>query len=80
MSPMIFAISALQELDEDMSIPTSVRNKVAETLRILNQKDLEQGLKLSKALSELEMAAQDTNLQSDIRTQLFTISTLLETA
>lgn len=80
MDPLVFAISAIKELDQDPATPSSVRSRLELTLKILNQKDIEPGLKLSKALTELETAAQDDNLQSDTRTQLFTIATLLDSA
>ncbi len=68
---------ALEELGQDLSAPKNVKVKVAETIKLLNS-DAEISIKASKALSELEELTEDSNMQSDIRTQLFNIVSQLE--
>ena len=70
-------ISALKELEQDTSTPKNVKLKVALTLKVLNENS-ETSIKVSKALHELEDIAQDSNVQSYTRTQIFNIVSLLE--
>lgn len=70
-------IFALQELEQDSTTPKNVKLKISATLNILSEDD-EISIKASKALHELEELAEDVNVQSYTRTQLFNIVSLLE--
>ena len=70
-------IFALKELEQDISTPKNVKMKIASTIRLLNE-NAEISIKVSKALHELEDIAEDTNVQSYTRTQIFNIVSLLE--
>ena len=70
-------IVALKELEDDISTPKSVKIKIASTIKVLNQNG-EISIKVSRALHELEDIAEDVNVQSYTRTQIFNIVSLLE--
>ncbi len=66
----------LSELKEDISVPKNVRMKVERVIRILKE-DSEMPIKASKALNELEEIADDVNLESYTRTQIWNIISIL---
>jgi len=70
-------IYALQELEQDSSTPKNVKSKVSSTIKALSDES-ETGLKISKALQELEYLSEDCNVQSYTRIQIFNIVSLLE--
>ncbi len=70
-------IVALKEIEQDTSTPKNVKVKIVSTLKLLNENS-ETSIKVSKALHELEDIAQDSNVQSYTRTQIFNIVSLLE--
>lgn len=70
-------IEALQELQEDGSVPRNIKNKIASTLKVL-QEEGENKIKISRALSELEEVTEDANMQSYTRMQLLNVVSLLE--
>lgn len=67
----------LAELKDDVTVPKNVRLKVEKIIEILNS-DLETKIKVSKALNELEDIADDVNLQSYTRTQIWNVISVLE--
>lgn len=69
--------SALQELSEDNTVPRNVKSKVEQVLKILNE-NTEVSIRVNKALNELEEIANDSNMQTYTRTQLWNIISLLE--
>ena len=71
------ALSALKELESDTILPKNVKNKVAATIKLLEDKG-EPSIKASKALNEIESLADDMNTPSFIRTQLYNITSILE--
>lgn len=72
-------IDLLQQMLEDNTVPKNVRAKIDKTILLL-QKDEEQKIKVSRAMHELEEISNDTNMQSDTRTQIFNIISVLEVA
>lgn len=70
-------ISALEELQDDTTVPKNIKQKILTTIQILNDK-VEVSIKVSKALTELEEVAEDTNMQPYTRTQLWNIVSMLE--
>ena len=64
---------------EDNPMPKNIRAKIDKTIELL-QKDEEHKTKISKAMHELEDISNDTNMQSDTRTQIFNIISVLEVA
>lgn len=68
---------ALRELNEDSTTPKNVKLKVENTIKLLNA-NAELSIKVSKALNELEVVADDSSVQAHTRTQIFNIVSLLE--
>ena len=67
----------LNGLNDDNTVPKNVRMKIGTTIKILND-DTEMEIKVSKVLSELEEIADDVNLQSYTRTQIWDAISALE--
>jgi uncharacterized protein (UPF0147 family) len=70
--------SALDELQEDSTVPRNVKQKLEGARKIL-QEDA-QSLGISKALNELEFVSADTNMEAYTRTQVLRVISLLENA
>jgi uncharacterized protein (UPF0147 family) len=58
-------------------VPRNVKSKVEQVLKILNE-NTEVSIRVNKALNELEEIANDSNMQTYTRTQLWNIISLLE--
>lgn len=69
--------AVLAELKDDATVPKNVRSKIEKVIDVLNS-DLEVQIKVSKALNELEEIADDVNLQSYTRTQIWSVVSILE--
>jgi len=67
----------LNELKDDITVPKNVRLKVGNIIKVLNE-DKEISIKVSKSLNELEEIADDVNLQSYTRTQVWNVISELE--
>ena len=68
---------ALSELKDDVTVPKNVRLKIEKIMEMLNEK-IEMQIKISKALHELEGIADDTNLKSYTRAQIWNVISVLE--
>ena len=68
---------ALNELKEDAAVPKNVKLKIEKVIGIL-KKNSEVTIKVSKALNELEEVADDVNLESYTRTQVWNVISALE--
>lgn len=71
------ALSAIQELGDDSSIPKGVRERLTSTLSVLSE-DAEVSTKVSRAMQELELLAESGKVESGIRMEIFNIVSLLE--
>ena len=67
----------LNELKEDAAVPKNVKLKIDRVIGIL-KKNSETTIKVSKALNELEEVADDVNLESYARTQVWSVISALE--
>jgi len=67
----------LNELKEDAAVPKNVKLKIEKVIGIL-KKNSEVTIKVSKALNELEEVADDVNLESYTRTQVWNVISALE--
>jgi len=70
-------IETLTELQGDTSIPKNVKLKVEGIIALLKG-GTDLSIKVDKALNELDGIANDTNMQSYTRTQIWNIVSLLE--
>ena len=70
-------IEFLSNLQEDSGVPKNIKSKIQEIITSLqDRKDL--SIKTNKALTELEEIAEDVNMQSYTRTQIWNVISLLE--
>jgi hypothetical protein len=67
----------LAELKDDATVPKNVRLKIEKVIEVLKS-NMEISIKVSKVLNELEEIADDVNLQSYTRTQVWDIISTLE--
>ena len=67
----------LKELKEDATVPKNVKLKIDKVIGIL-KKNSEATIKASKALNELEEVADDVNLESYTRAQVWNLISILE--
>lgn len=73
-------IELLEELQEDTSVSKNVKNKIQtmkEELQTTKKEDL--SLTVNKILSDLEELSTDINMPMFVRTQIWSITSLLET-
>jgi len=70
-------IETLTELQKDTSIPKNVKLKIEGIITSLRG-DTDLSINVDKALNELDGIANDTNMQSYTRTQIWNIVSLLE--
>jgi len=70
-------VETLSELKDDITVPKNVRLKVEKVMKLLNE-ETEIDIKVSKALNELEEIADDVNLQSYTRSQVWKVISALE--
>jgi uncharacterized protein (UPF0147 family) len=77
MEQMDDIISVLSELLEDNTVPKNIKQKIESIIGLLKQTD-ELSLKQSKALNLLDEISDDNNIQPYTRTQIWNISSMLE--
>ncbi len=70
-------IDALKDIEEDSTVPKNVRSKIKEMIENLRG-EIELSLKVNKALHKLDEIAEDMNLNSYVRTQIWNIASSLE--
>ncbi len=70
-------IEALTELGEDSTVPKNVKCKIITTIASLQNCE-EISLVINRAIYELGQIADDCNMQSHVRTQIFSIVSMLE--
>ena len=70
-------IEFLEDLKEDSSVPKNVKEVIDSIMATLKEKD-EVSIKVNKALHELDDIADDPNLQSFTRMQIWNVVSMLE--
>ena len=73
-------VASISELKEDTTVPKNVKEKVQEIIETLNNEKAELSMRIDKALQILDDIAEDSNLQSYTRTQVWNIVSMLEKA
>jgi len=71
-------VEVLRELDEDVSVPKNIKGKISNVINLLNNGNTEASIKVNQALHILDEIADDTNIKSFTRTQIWNIVSLLE--
>lgn len=70
-------IEFLSDLEGESGVPKNVKSKIQGIISELkDRKDI--SIKINKALTELEEIADDANMQSYTRTQIWSVISLLE--
>lgn len=67
----------LQQIAEDGSVPRNVQQRVCSVIKILGHDELV-SIKVSRAIHELEDLAEESNIESEVRVQLFNVLSALE--
>jgi uncharacterized protein (UPF0147 family) len=70
-------ITALQELYNDPTVPKNVKTRIENSINHLKNED-DISISVNKALNELDEIADDTNMESFTRTQVWNIVSMLE--
>ena len=71
-------VGLLQELSEDEFISNGVKEKILRTISTMNQ-DIDVSLKANKVLDELEQLLETSSVDTYVRTQIWSVTSLLET-
>ena len=71
-------VASISELREDSTVPKNVKEKVQELIETLNNEKSELSMRIDKALQILDDIAEDSNLQSYTRTQVWNLVSKLE--
>ncbi|MBI5393283.1 UPF0147 family protein [Candidatus Woesearchaeota archaeon] len=74
---IINIIAALEELSNDHAVPKNVKIRIENSIKDLKQDD-DPSISVNKALNELDQIADDTNMESFTRTQIWNIVSMLE--
>jgi uncharacterized protein len=73
-------IDLLEELQEDTSVSKNVKSKIQIMKQELQETDKENlSLTVNKILSDLEELSSDVNIPMFVRTQIWSVTSLLET-
>ena len=71
------AIMGLKEIQGEPGIPRNVKARIENTIKSLEGKT-ETKVKVNKALNELELIAEDRNVESSTRMLIFNVVSVLE--
>ena len=70
-------IILLLQIEQDYSVPKNVRLRVKNTINLLEE-NTDMGIKIDKSLQELDEIAEDPNVPSYTRTQIWNVVSMLE--
>lgn len=73
------AINLLQRIVDDTSVPRNIRRAASEAIKALQTTKYTPGVRASNAITILEEIAQDPNMPTHTRVQLWNITSILET-
>ncbi len=71
-------VEQIEMMQEEKELPKNIKAKLQHIIEILKAEGQETSLKIDKALSELEEISEDVNIPSDVRMDLFNLSSILE--
>ena len=78
MDGIVEVVQLLNQIEEDLSVPKNVRNRINLMKLMFEQKSLDIHIKIDRSLQELDEISDDPNIPSFIRTQIWSIVSLLE--
>jgi uncharacterized protein (UPF0147 family) len=70
-------VKGLKELSEDNSVPRNVKTKILDTIKLLEEQG-DVSIRVNKALSHLDEIAEDANMETYTRTQIWNLLSQLE--
>lgn len=76
MDSLMQALVMLRELEQDSQTPKNAKLKIGGTIKLLETSKGK--MDVSKALNDLEALSDDVNIPAHMRTQLFSVVSLLE--
>ena len=79
LTEIVVVINNLNEIHSDSSVPRNVREKVKNSIIVLEEKNVDIAIKINKSLQELDELSDDPNIPVYTRTQIWNVVTLLET-
>lgn len=71
-------VASISELKDDTTVPKNVKEKVQEIIEMLSDEKSDISMRIDKALQILDDIAEDSNLQSYTRTQVWNLVSMLE--
>ena len=71
-------VASISGLKEDTTVPKNVKEKVQEIIETLSNEKSDISMRIDKALQILDDIAEDSNLQSYTRTQVWNLVSMLE--
>lgn len=71
------AVNLLIQIEEDLTVPKNIRNKIREAISILNGEE-EEAIRLDRSLQHLDGMTDDPNVPSYTRAQILNIVSILE--
>ena len=71
-------IDILQEISEDECVSNGVREKILKNINMMHE-EADISVKANKVLNELEELLENSGLDTYIRTQIWSVTSLLET-
>ena len=71
-------VASISELKDDTTVPKNVKEKVQEIIETLSNEKSDISMRIDKALQILDDIAEDSNLQSYTRTQVWNLVSMLE--
>lgn len=71
-------IDLLRELQDDSTVPRNVKVKLQEMQTTLEKEEGELSLRINKILADVEEIANDINLPMFVRTQIWNLTSMLE--
>lgn len=80
MSDLETAITRMEDLKEDGSVPSNVKEALDESIETLQDEDEEISVRINTATSLLDEISNDPNIAQHTRTEVWNIASLLESA
>lgn len=71
------ALTDLTSIEQDLTVPKSIRNRVRVAISALGVENEPAEMKIDKALQELDEISDDPNIPSFTRTQIWNIVSIL---
>lgn len=71
-------VDLMKELQEDSTVPRNVKLKLQEMQSTLEKEEGDISLRISRVLADVEEVANDINLPMFIRTQIWNLTSMLE--